>query len=873
MLGGRGSLWHLVCGASLLACGADEEPDPRARCYPEVHFADPRLEIQVRARVRAFEGPLTVDLLERWSSPPEWSLISHHELYALQALEGIQCLPLTHFSCIDCELDDLSPLRAAPLTSFRCTNCSLGDADLSPLASSSTLEEIIITASELRDVDDLLGGRAAMPSLTHVDLSHNQIREIHGTPSLPALRELRITNNLLEAAPPVAGMPALTRLYLDDNPLSDLTPLAGHGNLSELSIIRGAVTSVAALADLATLTWLDLRENQVEDIGPLPTGIYYLWLSNNQIRRGVEKVSAMPNLRALSLSHNHVPTLAGVEAPLLEQLGLEDNAITSVAGLRIPQIRWLTLDRNPLPTLAGLDAPAIEQLSAVECQLSSLEGLAGLPALEELDVAGNKISGLGGLAGLAGRDLLFVDLSRNPLGGLTGMPATKINTLAVEDGGLTSLEGIEGMTLRSLRAAGNAISDLSPLVEVELFGEDGIIDLSGSPLSDISPLASIAKDDLNYVFAGAAITDLSQLLTLKAGSVDLRANGIVDASVLASGNLEIDTLILADNAIASLPPIWKPIGVSTLDLSGNALTELTNEFNLPDTLDLSRNQLTDLSGLAGKSAGSLDLSDNAITSLAGLAGLGFGSWRRSLNLANNSLATLDGIEDLVFYGDNTYLQLSGNQLTDASALGALVGEFREIDLGENALVTLPAMPGVRVERLVLSGNPLSAAGAVEAGAIECIGCAFSSAAGIADALAATVVLDLSKNPLSALDDLAGAPALQRLVLEEIATADLAPLAPLLARDGFELDASGNGIVDVAPFASIAGSADLSNNAIVDLSPLLEGSSGVFILVGNPLDIDLSLRALIVGCLAADRELAWGAEDRTRSCWKPDDSGS
>ncbi|MCA9660134.1 MAG: hypothetical protein KC486_17450, partial [Myxococcales bacterium] len=143
----------------------------------------------------------------------------------------------------------------------------------------------------------------------------------------------------------------------------------------------------------------------------------------------------------------------------------------------------------------------------------------------------------------------------------------------------------------------------------------------------------------------------------------------------------------------------------------------------------------------------------------------------------------------------------------------------------------------------------------------------------ADALAATVALDLSKNPLSALDGLAGAPALQRLVLEEIATADLAALAPLLARDGFELDASGNGIVDVAPFASIAGSADLSNNAIVDLSPLLEGSSGVFILVGNPLDIDLSLRALIVGCLAADREFGWGAEDRTRSCWKPSYDGS
>ncbi|MCA9634702.1 MAG: hypothetical protein KC420_01565 [Myxococcales bacterium] len=862
---GGGALFRTF-GAALLiltGCGPAED-DPRARCFPEVSFDDPRLEIHVRARISAFEGPLTVELIEeRWRALGPGEGISSHEFYGLRGLEGIQCLPLEEFRCIACELDDLSPLRATPITEFTCTECSLGDlsplrstpiteftctecslGDLAPLAANDSVEAITITKSGLEDVDDLVGGGAAIPQLLRLNLSGNQIAAIHGTPLLPSVQVLELGSNRLRAAPPVAGMPALGRLNLDDNPLADLDPLAGHAGLRKLSIEGAEVTSVAALADLA-LWELNLRGNQIEDIGALPTGLTHLWLSDNRISRGVERIAAMPGLLVLDLARNQIPSLAGLEVPdFAGELSLEDNAITSVAGLRIPKVLWLTLDRNPLPTLAGLDAPALETLSAQGCQIGGFDGLAGSPALAEVRLADNQISGLGGLSGLGGRPLDLLDLSRNPIGALTEAPSMMIYNVFLDDAGLTSLDGIESLAIRAISAVGNAITDLSPLASVEFVGVNSVIDFSHNPISDITPLAAVARDDSDLVFVGAAITDLSQLALFKVHSVDLRENGIVDVSGLAEGDLGIRALNLADNAIASLPPLTHGLGVVSLDLSGNELTALSSRWWVSQSLNLARNQISDLSGLAGVSVHNLDLSDNALTDL-------------------------DVFFEVAYFISDLHLDLSGNQLVDASGLAAISTSIWSLDLSDNALAALPAMPNASVEELDLSGNPLTSIGAVEATDIRCVGCAITSVAAIADALASAVALDLSGNPLASLDGIAGASALERLTLDEIGTGDLSALAPLLARDGFTLSARRNGIVDVAPLVGGAAYLDLSGNGIVDLSPLVDASSGSYILVDNPIDIDRSLRAMVLHCLRRDVGILWGTDARSYGCSRPD----
>jgi internalin A len=160
---------------------------------------------------------------------------------------------------------------------------------------------------------------------------------------------------------------------------------------------------------------------------------------------------------------------------------------------------------------------------------------------------------------------------------------------------ISDLSGLDHLTeLSSLDVTGNAVTDLTPLAGLNLWG----VVITDNPVSDLSPLAGLATLT-NLGASGTQVVDLEPLAAQNTlAYLGLRGTGISDIGPLASmGNLnEVD---LADNAITDVGPLAGHEYLTSLVLSRNSVTDLGALGPLPQlwTLDVSGNQIADLSSI------------------------------------------------------------------------------------------------------------------------------------------------------------------------------------------------------------------------------------------------------------------------------------
>lgn len=109
-------------------------------------------------------------------------------------------------------------------------------SDASALVSYSDLQTLLLTHNELRDLSHL--GR--LPSLTHLDVSHNQLDQVlafrlpPGTPS--NLRVANYASNRLSGLADISHFSRLTHLMLDNNQLETTKGLGAAPMLHTLSL-------------------------------------------------------------------------------------------------------------------------------------------------------------------------------------------------------------------------------------------------------------------------------------------------------------------------------------------------------------------------------------------------------------------------------------------------------------------------------------------------------------------------------------------------------------------------------------------------------------------------------------------------------------
>lgn len=175
---------------------------------------------------------------------------------------------------------DFADLSDVPnLTDLSLENAGLTNTDLAALAQAlPQLTKLNLSGNQISDVSGLAG----MAQLTTLLLDHNQLTDVGGltTQNFPALIRLNLSGNTFDTADfTVLGinLPNLIMLFLDDSQLdnADLTALFGTATAPKLSsmyylVLRNnSITSIEPLLHLAGVSTLLLDGNNIMDIAAL----------------------------------------------------------------------------------------------------------------------------------------------------------------------------------------------------------------------------------------------------------------------------------------------------------------------------------------------------------------------------------------------------------------------------------------------------------------------------------------------------------------------------------------------------------------------------------------------------------------------------
>ncbi len=298
------------------------------------------------------------------------------------------------------------------------------------------------------------------------------------------------------------------------------------------------------------------------------------------------------------------------------------------------------------------------------------------------------------------------------------------------DHGIKNLTGLEhARNLRELELSGSAISDFSPIAGLAqltrlrltsanisdvsfLSGFKQLTELwlDGNSITDISALAELTQLT-NLDLRGNSITDISSLAELKRLTwLDLAFNSISDISALAELK-RLTWLDLVFNNITDLSPLAELKQLPGLDLGSNDITDispLAELKQLEGRLSLSYNNITDISALAElKRLTWLEISYNNITDISALAEL---KYLTGLKLRQSNVSDISALADLK---QLTYLELTDNNISDVSPLADLK-QLTYLELTDNnisdvsplARLNLTGRRGNSTE-LYLRQNPLS----------------------------------------------------------------------------------------------------------------------------------------------------------------------
>lgn len=409
-----------------------------------------------------------------------------------------------------------------------------------------------------------------LTELKNLTLTGNQITDISALSALKKLSFLHLGGNWVADLSPLAGLKELKTLYLDGNPVDDFTPLYGLKNLRTLSLQGIAVGSNAlealreALPDCSIFCDNILEEPKEITLGGIrfPSDVTELDLSGRDIT-DLGALSDCAALTKLDLSHNRISDLAPLAGlKELTWLSLWDNRIEDIRPLlTLPKLRYLDLDGN---------------------RITDIETLGELPTLEELWLGGNRPA------------------SFEPLERLSKLRRLGLNDTGFGDNHLEILKGLA------------ALDELN-LEDNEAFTAAGL-----EQLQSALPHCTVKHSPLYFT-----VTLGSQVFTSDMRDIRAEAAGVTTLLGLEKFTL-LSSLVLNGNNIHDLSPLSELIGLETLELADNAIADLSplKKLTALKRLILHKNDISDISALSGLwELTVLDLEDNQISDLTPLYAL------------------------------------------------------------------------------------------------------------------------------------------------------------------------------------------------------------------------------------------------------------
>ena len=202
------------------------------------------------------------------------------------------------------EITDLTGLEHATQLSVLDISLTIigrgGPLDLTPLAQLTQLTTLTLWNNNIIDITPL----AQLTKLRTLNLRENQITDITPLTQLTQLTTLNLSKNQVYDVTPLAQLTQLRTLDLSENEINDVTPLTQLTQLTKLDLSKNQVNDVTPLAQLTRLTELDLEDNNIIDITPLAklTLLNDLDISKNFIT-DVTPLAQLIRLETLNLSH------------------------------------------------------------------------------------------------------------------------------------------------------------------------------------------------------------------------------------------------------------------------------------------------------------------------------------------------------------------------------------------------------------------------------------------------------------------------------------------------------------------------------------------------------------------------------------------
>ncbi|XP_065164593.1 protein artichoke isoform X2 [Atheta coriaria] len=548
--------------------------------------------------------------------------------------------------------------------------------------SGSGIEELFLTNNDISHVAELRAILDALPRLTFLDMSYNNLEAIpfgalRGHPTLeylrldfnklhiidreaflgmPALRELRLKNNSLSdrLEAPFWNLPALKGLDMSGNYFRRITPrlLSNVPELRKVDFSSNQINFVdpAAFLMTASLEHVNLSENALVTLHPATfrhlLNLYELDVSQNEL---MEFVPGLPRgVEYLFMSRNSITNIPhqpspDLDLPQLKMLDLSRNTIQRIPpGVfrTVPQLRKLYLGRN---ALQGVDDNA----------------LSGLSKLEVLDLRANRISKLNPNILKDTNELLELNLRENRLDVLIPDALSGAENIRKLDISRNQLTEILSGTLEHARELEAIDASHNSLVHLPsgLYGMKKLrkLDLTDNRLNNVNPdtlssLTSLEELKMSHNFIQSLRRGaFDNLLNLKI--LDLDNNDLQEIESKAIHALpQLKNLKLSQNKLIELPnaAFSNLPSLQTAELQDNELKLIgANAFHhVPHLvmLNISRNQFSGLEDAGLRSLRSLemlDLSNNQLGQVSSPS-LARMEWLVELRMDNNKICSVQG---------------------------------------------------------------------------------------------------------------------------------------------------------------------------------------------------------------------------------------
>jgi Leucine-rich repeat (LRR) protein len=374
------------------------------------------------------------------------------------------------------DVEDAIPLLQAlgSVTELDLTRTQI--KDVKPLARLSTLKVLKLSGTPTKDVTPL----EALTGLEALDLSGTQVSSLMPLAKLPALVSLslgsqdvplRDTYNLILG--PQASSSWAERLEdygtkpvrFQAAPVSDISPLADMPSLQELDLSHTDIADLSPLAGLAALRILDLDHTPVKDVNPLADlpELKMLELDNTAVE-DVTPLSGLTALEWLDISRTEVSNLAPLsDLDALRVLEIEGAPVENLVPLEdLTALEWLALNETWVSNLTPLARlAALRVLELSRTKVANVAPLRDLIALEQLDLSGTQVSDVAPLAGLSG--LRKLDLKNTPVANVA--PLRDLTALQLLDlrGTNVSVEDIERLREVLLSQKNQSLRVLRPV--------------------------------------------------------------------------------------------------------------------------------------------------------------------------------------------------------------------------------------------------------------------------------------------------------------------------------------------------------------------------------------------------------------------------